>query len=152
MLSPLLWIMLCSLVALAIASVRRIPEGQVYSLRRVDGQTRIVGAGMHFLLPLIERVSHKISLTGSALAIEGVSGSGERYRGALYFQVLDPARADIVIESVDQLLRERAQQLLADDDAPADAGERRGWLKHKLNGEVRERGLLVTRVELRPGE
>ena len=152
MLSPLLWIMLCSLVALAIASVRRIPEGQVYSLRRVDGQTRIVGAGMHFLLPLIERVSHKISLTGSALPIEGALGSGERYRGALYFQVLDPARADIVIESVDQLLRDRALLMLAGNDVPADAGERRTWLKQTLNAEVRERGLLVTRVDLRGGE
>ena len=35
--SPLFWLMLGTLVALAIASVRRIPEGQVYSLRRVVG-------------------------------------------------------------------------------------------------------------------
>ena len=150
--SPLFWLMLGTLVALAIASVRRIPEGQVYSLRRVDGQTRIVGAGMHFLLPLIERVSHKISLTGSALPIDGAFASGERFRGALYFQVLDPARADIVIDSVDQLLRERAQVMLAGDDAPGDASEHRSWLKQKLNAEFRERGLLVTRVDLRAAD
>ncbi len=150
--SPILWIMLCMLVALAIASVRRIPEGQVYSLRRVDGQTRFVGAGMHFLLPLIERVSHKISLTGSALAIDGASASGVPWRGALYFQVVDPARADFVIESVDAWLRETARALLARSDAPTEAGERRQWLKQALNAEVRERGLLVTRVELRPAD
>ncbi len=150
--SPILWIMLCMLIALAIASVRRIPEGQVYSLRRVDGQTRFVGAGMHFLLPLIERVSHKISLTGSALAIDGASAGGEPWRGALYFQVVDPARADFVIDSVDGLLREAARSLLARPDAPTDAGERRHWLKQALNAEVRERGLLVTRVDLRPAD
>ncbi|MBN8480847.1 MAG: hypothetical protein J0L88_04565 [Xanthomonadales bacterium] len=150
--SPVLWIMLCMLIALAIASVRRIPEGQVYSLRRVDGQTRFVGAGTRFLLPLLERVSHKISLTGSALAIDGMRAAGEPWRGALYFQVVDPARADRIIESVDGLLRESARALLARVDAPADAAECRHWLKQTLNAEVRERGLLVTRIELRPAD
>lgn len=152
MISPLLWIMLCIVVVLAIASVRRIPEGQVYSLRRLDGQTRIVGAGMRFLLPLLERVSHKISLTGSALALEGATTAGERYRGALYFQVIDPARADVVIESADALLRESASTLLDAGDVPSDLGERRAWLKQALNAGMRERGLLVTRVELRAGD
>ncbi len=152
MLTPLLWIMLCSLGVLAIASVRRIPEGQVYSLRRVGGHTRIVGAGMHFLMPLIERVSHKISLTGSSLPLVGDLASGQSYRGTLFFQVIDPARADIVIESVDTLLRDRAHELIASRSPATDHGELRHWLKSTLNGEVRERGLLVTRVDLRPGE
>lgn len=152
MMSPLLWIMLCIVVALAIASVRRIPEGQVYSLRRFDGQTRIVGAGMHFLLPLLERVSHKISLTGSALSLEGATSAGERYRGALYFQVIDPARADGVIDRADALLREHACRLIDGREAPVDLGERRAWLKQSLNDGLRERGLLVTRVELRASE
>lgn len=146
--SPLLWIMLCCLAGLGLASVRRIPEGQVYSLRRLGGQTRIVGAGTRFLVPLIERVAHKISLTGSALALDGSFASGERYRGALYFQVIDPARADRVIENVDSLLRDRAKSRLAGDDVPGDAVQRRSWLKQSLNDEVRERGLLVTRVDL----
>lgn len=146
--APLVWIMLCCLAGLGLASVRRIPEGKVYSLRRLGGQTRIVGAGTHFLLPLIERVVHKISLTGSALAFDGTDAAGEGYRGALYFQVLDPERADRIIETVDTLLRECAANRLAGADVPADAAQRRHWLKQALNEEVRERGLLVTRVEL----
>lgn len=150
--SPLLWIMLCCLAGLGLASVRRIPEGKVYSLRRLGGQTRIVGAGTRFLVPLVERVAHKISLTGSALAIDGNFASGERYRGALYFQVLDPERADRIIETVDALLRDRAASRLAGNDVPADAAQRRGWLKQALNDEVRERGLIVTRVDLQRAE
>lgn len=138
-----------SIALLVIASVRRIPEGTVYSLRRIGGQTRIVGAGTRFLLPLVERVSHKISLTGSALEVAGAFGSGEAYQGSLYFQVLDPQRADRVIESIDSLLRERAEHLLASNATPADPGERRLWLKQNLNAEVSDRGLLVTRVDLR---
>lgn len=147
--SPLLWIMLCAAAGLALASVRRIPEGQVYSLRRIGGHIRIVGAGMRFILPLIERVSHKISLTGTALAIEGAAHDGEQLKGAVFFQVLEPERADDVIDSVDDLLRASTASLLGNPALPADSVDRRLWLKQQLNAEMRARGLLVTRIELR---
>jgi regulator of protease activity HflC (stomatin/prohibitin superfamily) len=143
------FIAILAIALLAAASVRRIPEGTVYSLRRLGGQTRIVGSGTRFVLPLVERVSHKISLTGSALEVNGEFASGEPYKAALYFQVLDPQRADHVIESIDRQLRERAVDLLASNDTPIDPAARRLWLKQNLNAEVGERGLLVTRVDLR---
>ena len=149
MLTPMLWFMLVSLALLTLASVRRIPEGQVYSLRRFGGHIRFVGAGMHFVLPLIERVSHKMSLSGSTIEVSAATVSGEDCSASVYFQVLDPQRADNVIESVDTLLRDRASDLLCSSALPADPLERRTWLKQSLNSEIRERGLLVTRIDLR---
>ena len=60
MLLPLLW-MLCiaAVVALAASSVLRIPEGQVYALRRLGGHMRRVGPGTHFVLPLVERIARR---------------------------------------------------------------------------------------------
>ncbi|MEZ5462652.1 SPFH domain-containing protein [Dokdonella sp.] len=142
-------IMLVSLAALAAVCVRRIPEGQVYSLRRFGGHTRFVGAGMHFMLPLIERVSHKMSLTGSTIEVSGALSNGENYAASVYYQVLDPQRADQVIECVDALLSDQTTRLLAGDSVPPETAERRIWLKQGLNSEVRERGLLVTRIDLR---
>ena len=141
--------MLISLAAFAAFCVLRIPEGQVYSLRRLGGSIRIVGAGLHFMLPLVERVSHKMSLSGSSIEIPGALSSGEPLQALVYFQVLDPQRADRVIDSVDALLRQRVTTLLAGNSIPAEMGERRIWLKQSLNSEVRERGLLVTRIDLR---
>ncbi len=146
---PLLLMTLLSLTALVAVCVRRIPEGQVYSLRRLGGQTRFVGAGTHLVLPLIERVSHRMSLTGSRIEISAPLCSGEDCQASIYFQVLDPQRADHVIDSIDGLLRERASHLLGSDAVPVDLAERRLWLKQGLNCEVRERGLLITRVDLR---
>ncbi|MEO7013099.1 MAG: hypothetical protein ABI127_02235 [Dokdonella sp.] len=143
------WITILSLVGFAAICVRRIPEGQVYSLRRVDGTTRFLGAGTHFILPLIERISHKMSLAGSRIDLSAALRSGEDCQASVYFQVLDPQRADQVIDSVDALLRERAADLLASHASPSDPLERRLWLKQSLNSEVRERGLLVTRIDLR---
>jgi len=147
--NPILWTLLAALTVYAVACVRRIPEGQVYSLRRFGGHTRFVGAGTHFMLPLIERVSHKMSLTGSHVEVAVCLRSGEDCLASVYFQVLDPARADTVIESVDAILRERATDLLGSESMPNELHERRLWLKQSLNTEVRERGLLVTRIDLR---
>ena len=147
--NQIFWITVLSLVGFAAICVRRIPEGQVYSLRRLGGNTRFLGAGTHFVLPLIERVSHKMSLAGSRIDVSAALVSGEDCLAAVYFQVLDPQRADQVIDSIDTLLRERAVDLLAGSTIPSDPLERRVWLKHSLNTEVRERGLLVTRIDLR---
>ena len=142
-------IMLLSAAALAASCVRRIPEGQVYSLRRFGGHTRFVGAGMHFLLPFFERVSHKMSLTGSSIEVAGTLSNGENYEASVYYQVLDPQRADQVIDCVDALLCDQATTLLAGDSVPQETADRRLWLKQGLNFEVRDRGLLVTRIDLR---
>ena len=148
MLSPMLWLGLVALGVLAIASIRKIPEGQVYTLRRFGGHTRLMHSGMHLMWPFVERVAHKISLTGANVPVEGLSDADRQYRGIVYFQVLDPARADRVIDNVDRLLRERTRSLFADAALPEAFDSRRQWLKQSLNSDVRERGLIVTRVEL----
>jgi regulator of protease activity HflC (stomatin/prohibitin superfamily) len=139
---------LVAIATLVCASIRRIPEGQVYTLRRVGGHTRVMHSGTHFMLPLVERVAHKISLTGSNVPVDGLVAADRQYRGIVYFQVLDPARADRVIDGIDGLLQERTRSLFADAALPDSSDGRRQWLKQSLNSDVRERGLLVTRVDL----
>lgn len=148
MLSPMILMALAAIAVLTFSSIRRIPEGQVYTLRRVGGHTRVMHSGMHFMLPLLERVAHKISLTGANVPVDGLVASDQRYRGMVYFQVLDPERADRVIDNVDGLLQNRTRSLFADASLPESADGRRLWLKQSLNSDMRERGLLVTRVDL----
>jgi regulator of protease activity HflC (stomatin/prohibitin superfamily) len=148
MLSPIVLTALCSLTLLALASVRRIPQGHVYAFRRMDGHVRIVGAGTHLVMPLVERVTHKISLAGAAVAVEGLTRDDGTYRGVVYFQVLDPERAEVVIEDVEERLRSATHRLFAVDDLPPALDERRAAIKHALNAELRERGLLIARVDL----
>jgi regulator of protease activity HflC (stomatin/prohibitin superfamily) len=148
MLSPMMLLGLAALGVLAVTSIRRIPEGQVYTLRRVGGHVRIMHSGMHLMLPLLERVAHKISLTGANVPVEGLVSADRHYRGIVYFQVLDPERADRMIDNVDGLLQERTRSLFADAALPETSDGRRQWLKQSLNSDVRERGFLVTRVDL----
>jgi len=147
MLSPMIFV-LSALSVVAWRSVRRIPEGHAYSLRRVDGHTRVVGAGTHLVFPLIERVEHKICLTGNMLELKEISANGHVCQGSIYFQVLDPEQADAVIDLLPKLVQTNITALLSQPTLPNDLPERRQWVKQGLNAELRQYGLLITRTEL----
>ncbi|WHZ19369.1 MAG: hypothetical protein OJF55_001518 [Rhodanobacteraceae bacterium] len=146
---------LALLVAVAIASIKRIPEGQVYTLRRLGKPAGILTAGTHLVVPLIERIAHKISITGYTLAVdervEREADATRTLRGRVWWQVLDPERADSVIDRADDLIRLRLRDALQDagnESIDPDLRSRNQRIKQSLNGSLRERGVLVTRVEL----
>ena len=70
--------------------------------------------------------------------------------GTVYWQVLEPDRADAMIDQADQLIRRGALEALQSEPAniAADRRELGMQLKQRLNGVLRERGVMVTRVEL----
>lgn len=140
---------------LAAVCVKRIPEGQVYTLRRLGKPARTLTPGMHVVVPLIERIAHKISIAGYTLAIEErvqVEGhpQAETLRGRVWWQVLDPERAESVMDRADDMIRTRVIGALPEVAAGTgnDLRARNLYLKQALNSSLRERGVLVTRVEL----
>ncbi|MGH8182365.1 MAG: SPFH domain-containing protein [Rhodanobacteraceae bacterium] len=151
-LTLLVFLMLAALVAGL--SVKRIPEGQVYTLRRLGKPAGTLTAGTHLVVPLIERIAHKISITGYTLAVdERVADEGAEsgtLRGRVWWQVLDPERADAVIDRADDLIRRQLRDAVqhATSSVSQDLRSRNQRIKQTLNGSLRERGVLVTRVEL----
>lgn len=151
--SPILYfVFLSALAVLTFVSVKRIPEGHAYTLRRIGGHMRTLSAGTHLVLPIIERVAHKIRLLGNVveIAIQPASETDAILRGRVYFQVLDAQRADAVIDGVADLLRQRIPEL-AGTNAEEDYATRNLRLKVELNRDLHDRGLLITRVQLAPG-
>ena len=143
--------LLLLLPAVLIASaIKVVPAGQVYSLYRHGKPVRLLQAGMHLVLPLLDRVAHKINLAGQTLRFEEPLANAHDVRGTVYWQVLEPERADAVFEQVDQLIRRGAHEALRGEPA-ADQADRRDLgarVKQSLNSALRERGMSVTRVEL----
>jgi regulator of protease activity HflC (stomatin/prohibitin superfamily) len=139
---PLL-MLLCAVAALVAMSVRRIPEGHAYTLRRVGGQLRTVGAGLHLVMPLVERVAHKIRLLNNVVDVQTAA-----LNGRVYFQVLDAERADAVIDAMADMLRQRIPELAASTCTEDDSAARNLHLKAELNRDFGERGVLITRVQL----
>jgi len=145
MLTPMLVLLICVVLA-ALACVRRIPEGHAYTLRRLGGQMRTIGAGTRIVLPLLERVAHRIRLLGNVMTFQRLHVAQQRYSGSIYYQVLDAGRADAVIDNVDNLVCGCLRGLL--DGRVEDEALRNARLKADLNVQLRERGILVTRVQL----
>ena len=144
-----LTLLVASLAVLVASAVRHVPEGQVYSLYRHGRPVRLLQAGTHLVLPLLDRVAHKMNLGGQTLRLEAPLANACEVCGTVYWQVLEPERADAVFEQVDQLIRRGAQEALSSEPTTEqvdrrDLGVR---VKQSLNHVLRERGMMVTRVE-----
>ncbi len=127
--------------------MRYVPAGQVYSVYRRGKLVRLLQTGTHLVLPLLDRVAHKINLAGQTLRLEGSQADASDMRGTVYWQVLEPERADPVFEQVDQLIRRGAQEALR-GESQADRRDLGARVKQALNSALRERGMMVTRVDL----
>lgn len=138
------------LIALLAGVIRRVPAGQVYSLHRHGRPARLLQPGLHLVIPVLDKVAHKINLAGQILRFEEPLADAHEVRGTVYWQVLEPERADAVFEQVDQLLRRGASDALRDASA-VDRSDRRNLgtrVKQSMNHALRDRGMMVTRVEL----
>lgn len=136
-------------LALLASAVKVVPAGEVHSLYRRGKPVRLLRTGTHLVLPLLDRITHRINLSGQTLRIEESLDEARDVRGTVYWQVLEPERADAVFEQVDQLIRRGAQEALRDEGAEqADRHDLGARMKQSLNGALRQRGMMVTRVEL----
>ncbi len=143
----LLTLLLLVPIVLIVSAIKYVPAGQVYSLYRHGKLVRLLKTGMHLVLPLLDRVAHKINLAGQTLRIEEPAVDSREVRATVYWQVLEPERADAVFDQVDDLIRRGAQEALR-GELEADRHALSARVKQALNDSLRERGMMVTRVDL----
>lgn len=137
-----------ALLCLVSAVLRRVPPGHVQVVHR-HGRSRLLEPGLHLLWPGLDRAGHRIDLTGQILQFQDALADARGVRGRVYWQVLEPERVDPVIEQAAQLIRNSALEALHGEPVPEPDQRALGSrLKRVLNGMLRERGLMVTRVEL----
>lgn len=138
------------LLGLLAIAVKRVPQGHVYSLYRGKRQLRLLEPGLHWVTPGLDHIAHRIDLGGQVLHLNEVSPQSGNVHGTVYWQVLEPERADAVIAQAEQLIRRGALDALQTEPPtarsnPHDLG---GRVKQHLNHALRQRGMMVTRVEL----
>lgn len=146
-------LVLLTAVALFAFSIRRVPEGQAWTVHRFGRYRRTLQPGRHALWPLLDRVVHHVSLTGHHLELRAAGLGDECASADLYYQILDPLPAGDSLEAVDELVRGHVDAALAriadgqsqpatDDAGMADA------LKAEINRRLHGQGLRVVRCAL----
>ena len=142
--------LLAGLLAAVATALKYVPEGHVYSLHRGGQPRRLLQPGLHWVVPGLDHVAHRIDLGGQTLHFDERTTDAQTLHGTVYWQVLEPERADAVMGEAEQLIRRSVLAVLQADAVQA-AGNGRalgGRVKEQLNHDLRARGMMVTRVEL----
>jgi len=103
-------IMLVVAVVIAIAlGVRTVPQGYNFTVERFGRYSRTLGAGLGLIIPLFDRIGHKVNVMEQVLDIpsqEAITkdNAGVRIDAAAFYQVLDAAKARYEVSALDQAL------------------------------------------------
>lgn len=148
--TALIFLLVASALTLGM-SLKRIPEGQVYTLRRLGSTApRLLKPGMHWVWPVVEHITHRISLVGRALDLDARDDRGHALHGTIYWQVLEPERADAVIERAEALIQEAAADALPTLGSMQGEAECSQALKLRLNSVLAPHGIFIARTRVRP--
>lgn len=152
------YLFLIAAAGLLVLSMRRVPDGQAHMVYRFGTYRRTLPSGLHWILPGVERIAHRVSLTGRAIRLAPVqmtqAASALRVGGNLFYQVIEPILAEPHAHHLDDFVLETAHAAL-DDLAPwlneLDRQEFNAALKNNMNQRLKAQGLLVTRCQLERG-
>lgn len=134
--------------------VRRVPEGQAWTVHRFGHYVRTLRPGRHVLWPLLDRIARQVPLTGHHLEVPTGDIAGARASADLYYQILDPLPTGDGLERLDEEILRHADAVLAGVVAAlpapttAAAPELADAVKAELNRRLDGRGLRVVRCAL----
>lgn len=133
----------------ALASLRRVPQDRAYTVHRFGRFSRSIGPGFHVVLPVVERIGHRVELIGHHVQLHAERGPIQR-DAAVFYQILEPERTGARLDAVDDFVKQEADALFADVvsrelDPDNGFGER---LQAELNRRLSPQGLRVTRCRL----
>ena len=141
--------------------VRTVPQGQVWTVERFGAFTRLLNPGLNLMLPLVERVGHKMNVQEIVLdipeqAVITRDNAAVMVDGIMYYRVLDPAKAAYGAQNLVQALTSMAMTNIRSvigamdlDGALSGREEINAKLLVTLDHATAPWGVKVSRVELR---
>jgi len=93
-----LFMALAVVVLVLFTMVRVVRQGFVYTIERLGKYTLAAQPGLHFLMPFVDRVGHKVNMMEQVLDIPGqeiitADNAMVGVDAVVFFQVLDPGKA-----------------------------------------------------------
>ncbi len=158
----ILLIVLVVLVFIALGlGVRAVPQGQVWTVERFGAFSRLLHPGLNLLLPLVDRIGHRMNVQEIVQDIPEQSvitrdNAAVLVDGILYYRVLDPVKAAYGAQNLVQALTSMSMTNIRSvvgaldlDGALSAREEINAKLVATLDHATDPWGVKVTRVELR---
>ena len=155
-------IVLALLVVTGVAlGVRTVPQGYVWTVERFGAFTRLLQPGLNLMLPLVERVGHKMNVQEIVQdipeqAVITRDNAAVLVDGIMYYRVLDPVKAAYGAQNLVQALTSMAMTNIRSvigamdlDGALSGREEINSKLLLTLDHATSPWGVKVSRVELR---
>ena len=156
------FIILALIVVIGVAlGVRTVPQGSVWTVERFGAFTRLLQPGLNLLLPLVERVGHKMNVQEIVQdipeqAVITRDNAAVLVDGIMYYRVMDPAKAAYGAQNLVQALTSMAMTNIRSvigamdlDGALSGREEINAKLLVTLDHATAPWGVKVSRVELR---
>jgi regulator of protease activity HflC (stomatin/prohibitin superfamily) len=143
-------------VAMAFAVLRRVPEGQAWTVHRFGRYARTLQPGVHAVWPAVDRIGSHVPLIGHRIELPARAFGASVGNADLYYQILDPLPTGQGLESVDEMVQHQADDALASVAANlpqqvAETATMADALKAELNRRLGRMGLRVIRCALHAG-
>ncbi len=158
---PLLIVLLVFLIILIAASVKIVPQKEAWIVERLGKYHRTLTAGLHFIVPFIDRIRAKVSLKEQVLDIpkqEVITKDNVvvRIDAVCYFTVVKPEDAVYNIENLEYAIVQTVQTNLRDivgsmelDEILSSREKINARIKEVLQGASSTWGILINRVEVK---
>ena len=143
-------------IAMAFAVLRRVPEGQAWTVHRFGRYVRTLQPGVHAVWPAVDRIGRQVQLIGHHIELPAQAFGADGGNADLYYQILDPMQTGQELESVDEMVQRQADDALASVTANlsrhgSSAAPIAEALKAELNRRLGRMGLRVIRCALHAG-
>jgi regulator of protease activity HflC (stomatin/prohibitin superfamily) len=142
------------LLVTLLAAMRRVPEGQAWTVHRFGHYVRTLQPGRHAVWPVLDRIARQVSLTGHHIELPTRAFGTDSASADLYYQILDPMPTGNGLESVDEMVLRQADDALSSVAAQLPP-QQTDWsstladaLKVELNHRLGKMGLRIIRCAL----
>ncbi len=148
-------------ILLIFMSVKSVPQGDEYTVERFGRYTRTLSPGLHFLIPLMEKVGTKINMMETVLDIDSQEvitrdNAMVMTDAVTFYQVVDAARAAYEVRDLRNALSNLTQTNIRNvigsmdlDESLSNRDTINAKLLHVIDDAAQPWGVKVTRVEIK---
>ena len=141
--------------------VKMVPQGYQYTIENFGKYTRTLSPGLHFLIPVMERVGHKMLMKEQVLEIPSQDiitrdNAMVKVDGVTFFQVLNAAKAAYEVEnreaSIIALTMTNIRTVMGSmdlDELLSNRDQINAKLLHVVDSATEAWGVKLTRIEIK---